>query len=71
MAEFDHKVALVTGGSSGIGRATALAFAEKGAKVNEHSTRSNSSKQESFTHFTKLHIIRIISLSLLTIIIRK
>lgn len=32
-AEFKSKVAIVTGGSFGIGRATALAFAKKGAKV--------------------------------------
>src|SRR4030095_1992337 len=31
--EFKNKVALVTGGSNGIGRATTLGFAGRGAKV--------------------------------------
>ena len=33
MTFFDGKVAIVTGGSSGIGRAAAIAFGKAGAKV--------------------------------------
>lgn len=31
--KFDHKVVLITGGSRGIGRATAIAFAQEGASI--------------------------------------
>jgi NAD(P)-dependent dehydrogenase (short-subunit alcohol dehydrogenase family) len=40
MPSFEGKVALVTGGSSGIGRIAALRFAQEGAKVVIASRRS-------------------------------
>ena len=45
MKEFENKVIVITGGSAGIGRATALAFAEKGTKVVIASRREKESAE--------------------------
>lgn len=45
MKEFENKVAVVTGGSSGIGLSTAIAFAELGAKVVIASRRKKESEE--------------------------
>ena len=41
MGRFDNKAVIVTGSSSGIGRAVLLAFAQEGAKVTIHGTDSS------------------------------
>ena len=48
---FKNKVALVTGASFGIGRATAILFAHKGAKVVLVDWQENSETLEAITAF--------------------
>ena len=52
MADFSHKVALVTGGSRGIGRAVAVAFAEKGAAVAVHYNQNAAAAEETLSSLT-------------------
>lgn len=50
MSVFDNKVVIVTGGSSGIGRATAIGFARQGAKVMVTGRRATPLKQTVAEH---------------------
>lgn len=45
MKRFKGKIALVTGATSGIGRATALAFAREGARVAVSGRRDNEGEE--------------------------
>ncbi|MDX8454900.1 SDR family oxidoreductase [Mesorhizobium sp. VK9D] len=50
MSAFDNKVVIITGGSSGIGRAAALGFARQGAKVMVTGRRATLLKQTVAEH---------------------
>lgn len=55
MNKLDNKIALITGGSTGIGQATALAFATEGAKVlitgrNEETLKDTAAQHENISY---------------------
>ena len=56
--QFRGKTALVTGASSGIGRATALAFGAQGAHVIVHHNRRKAEAREELARLTEMSHVR-------------
>ncbi|NIR50486.1 SDR family oxidoreductase [candidate division KSB1 bacterium] len=57
MPDFSNKVVLVTGSSRGIGRATALRFAERGARVAIHYHRNRDAAEQTLKAAGENHLL--------------